>query len=154
MRRTGFFILMMVLLSISAQAQPGDRRMERVHAIKVAYLTDKLQLTSEQSARFWPVYNKYEDERKQLMRSYRKDHMGSENGSEDPMRSIDNDIAAQEKMLDLRKKYKDEFLKVISAQQLATLIESEKEFKRLLLQQMKERRGRGMDNRRGGGFRR
>jgi phosphoribosylamine-glycine ligase len=54
-------------------------------------------------------------------------------------------------MLDLRKKYKDEFLKVISPQQLATLIESEKEFKRLLLQQMKDRRAGGMNNRRGGG---
>jgi hypothetical protein len=151
MRRTGFLILMMVLLGIWAQAQPGGRRMERIHAIKVAYLTDKLQLTSEQSARFWPVYNQYEEEKMGLMRSMRKNNSVNDNTSEDPMRSIDDDIAIQEKMLDLRKKYKDEFLKVISPQQLVTLIESEKEFKRLLLQQMKERRG-GMDNRRGGGF--
>jgi hypothetical protein len=149
MRRKGFLILMMVL-SIATQAQPG-RRMERIHAIKVAYLTDKLQLTSEQSARFWPVYNRFEDDRRELMFKYRKEKCLTDVSDHDAMRSIDEDIAAQEKMLDLRKKYKDEFLKVISPQQLATLIESEKEFKRLLLQQMKDRRAGGMNNRRGGG---
>ena len=149
MRRKGFLILMMVL-SIATQAQPG-RRMERIHAIKVAYLTDKLQLTSEQSARFWPVYNRFEDDRRELMFKYRKEKGLTDISDHDAMRSIDEDIAAQEKMLDLRKKYKDEFLKVISPQQLATLIESEKEFKRLLLQQMKDRRAGGMNNRRGGG---
>jgi hypothetical protein len=143
---------MMVLLNVSVQAQQGGRRMERIHAIKVAYLTDKLHLTSEQSARFWPVYNMYEQEKMNLMRSYRDNNRMSENNTEDPMRSIEDDIVIQEKMLDLRKKYKDEFLKVISAQQLATLIESEKEFKRLLLQQIKEHKGGGMNNRRGGGF--
>jgi len=152
MRRTGFLILMMVLLSISVQAQPGGRGRERIHAIKVAYLTDKLQLTSEQSARFWPIYNTYEQDKMNLMRSYRDNNKMNENTTEDPMRSIEDDIVMQEKMLDLRKKYKDEFLKVISPQQLATLIESEKEFKRLLLQQIKERRGGGVNNRRGGGF--
>jgi hypothetical protein len=149
MRRKGFLILMMVL-SIATHAQPG-RRMERIHAIKVAYLTDKLQLTSEQSARFWPVYNRFEDDRRELMFKYRKEKGLTDISDHDAMRSIDEDIAAQEKMLDLRKKYKDEFLKVISPQQLATLIESEKEFKRLLLQQMKDRRAGGMNNRRGGG---
>ena len=49
-------------MAFSAQAQPG-KRMERIHAIKVAYLTDKLQLTSEQSEKFWPIYNRYEEER-------------------------------------------------------------------------------------------
>jgi hypothetical protein len=119
--------------------------MERIRAIKVAYITDKLQLTSEQSARFWPVYNRFEEDRMDIVRAYKKDKkFGESTADEDPMRSVDNDIAMQEKMLDLRKKYKDEFLKVISAQQLATLIESEREFKKLLLQQMKERRG-GVD---------
>ena len=66
---------------------------------------------------------------------------------EEAMRSIDDDIEMQEKMLELRKKYKEEFLKVISPKQLATLVESEREFKKLLLQQLKERR----ENRGGGG---
>lgn len=146
MSRIGYILLFIVLVCNTAYAQPDGRRMERIRAIKVAYITDKLQLTSEQSARFWPVYNRFEEDRMDIVRAYKKDKkLGESTTEEDPMRSVDNDIAMQERMLDLRKKYKDEFLKVISAQQLATLIESEREFKKLLLQQMKERRG-GADN--------
>lgn len=145
MRRVGYIILIL-LMAFSAQAQPG-KRMERIHAIKVAYLTDKLQLTSEQSEKFWPIYNRYEEERFAIGRKYRRDAMGHGKTPEEAMRSIDDDIEMQEKMLELRKKYKEEFLKVISPKQLATLVESEREFKKLLLQQLKERR----ENRGGGG---
>lgn len=150
MRRIGYTVLFIVFASVVVVAQPDGRRMQRVHAIKVAYLTDKLQLTSEQSARFWPIYNRFEEDRMNLIRMYKKNKGFNERGAdEDPMRSLDNDIEMQEKMLDLRKKYKDEFLKIISAQQLVTLIESEREFKKLLLQQIKERRGTIENNRRG-----
>lgn len=145
MRRVGYIILVL-LMAFSAQAQPG-KRMERIHAIKVAYLTDKLQLTSEQSEKFWPIYNRYEEERFAIGRKYRKEAIGEGKTPEEAMRSIDDDIEMQEKMLELRKKYKEEFLKVISPKQLATLVESEREFKKLLLQQLKERR----ENRGGGG---
>lgn len=145
MRRVGYIILIL-LMAFSAQAQSG-KRMERIHAIKVAYLTDKLQLTSEQSEKFWPIYNRYEEERFAIGRKYRREAMGQGKTPEEAMRSIDDDIEMQEKMLELRKKYKEEFLKVISPKQLATLVESEREFKKLLLQQLKEKR----ENRGGGG---
>lgn len=149
MRRIAYIIFLIVFAVSAVHAQQG-RRMERVHAIKVAYLTDKLQLTSEQSARFWPVYNRFEEEKMALVRTYRKDKSPAENTSEDPLRSVEDDIELQQRMLDLRKEYKDEFLKVISPQQLATLAEAEREFKRLLLQQIKERRNGNMNNRKGG----
>ncbi len=147
MRRVGYIILIL-LMAFSVQAQPG-KRMERIHAIKVAYLTDKLQLTSEESEKFWPIYNRFEEERFAIARKYKKDAAAQGQSPEDAMRSIDDDIEMQEKMLELRKKYKEEFLKVISPKQLATLVESEREFKKLLLQQLKERR----ENRGGGGGR-
>ena len=65
------------------------------------------------------------------------------------MRSIDDDIEMQEKMLELRKKYKEEFLKVISPKQMAALVDAEREFKKMLLQQLRERR----ENRGGGRLR-
>lgn len=146
MRTKIILIASLLLMVVAVQAQPG-RHMERIHAIKVAYLTDKLKLTSEESARFWPVYNRFEDERRELLSKYRKEKRTTGVNDDDAMRSIDDDMEMQQKMLDLRKKYNDEFLKVITPQQLATLIESEKEFKKLILQQIKERRG-SMDKRR------
>jgi hypothetical protein len=43
-------------------AQPGDKqnRAEKVQALKIAFITQKLDFTSEEAQRFWPVYNRYE----------------------------------------------------------------------------------------------
>ncbi len=147
MRKIGYIIIALLTLAVAAKAQPG-KRMERVRAIKVAYITDKLELTTEQSAKFWPIYNRFEDERLDIVRQYRRG-ANTDPATDESMRSVDDDIEMHEKMLALRKKYKDEFLKVITAKQLATLIDAEREFKKMLLQQLKERRENG-----GGGGRR
>lgn len=141
MRKIGYIIIALLTLATAVQAQPG-RRMERVRAIKVAYITDKLELTTEQSAKFWPIYNRFEDERYDIVRQYRRGNVGDP-AIDESLRSVDDDIEMQEKMLALRKKYKDEFLKVITPKQLAALIDAEREFKRMLLQQLKERRENG-----------
>ncbi len=141
MRKIGYIIIALLTLATAVQAQPG-RRMERVRAIKVAYITDKLELTTEQSAKFWPIYNRFEDERFDIVRQYRRGNVGDP-AIDESLRSVDDDIEMQEKMLALRKKYKDEFLKVITPKQLAALIDAEREFKRMLLQQLKERRENG-----------
>ncbi|MBL7681950.1 MAG: hypothetical protein JNK00_01220 [Flavipsychrobacter sp.] len=142
MRRVGYIILMLLMIVTVAHAQPG-KRMERVRAIKVAYITDKLQLSAEQSEKFWPVYNQFEEERFALWRKYRRSEGHAAQTHEESIRSIDEDIEMQEKMLELRKKYKDQFLKVITPNQLAALVDAEREFKKMLLQQLKDRRENG-----------
>ena len=65
-----------------AQAQPGpppDK--SRIEALKVAYLTRRLNLQPEEAERFWPVYHKYADE----MRDFQR------NGSRDPLSEIERD---------------------------------------------------------------
>ena len=42
-------------------AQGGEKMRERIKAQKVAFITDKLNLTPEEATKFWPVYNAYED---------------------------------------------------------------------------------------------
>ncbi|MBS1774328.1 MAG: hypothetical protein JST82_15840 [Bacteroidetes bacterium] len=137
-------ILLLVLTTSVVRAQPGQggRRMERIHAIKVAYITDKIGLSEEQAQRFWPVYNRYEEEKMSIRRQYMQNRRvdNSKMNDEESMRSIDGDIELQEKMLDVRKHYKDEFLKIITPQQLSALIEAEKGFKQMLLRQLKEHR--------------
>lgn len=137
------YIITIILATCSYSfAQPRER-MERIHAIKVGFITDKVHLTSDQAAKFWPVYNRYEDE----MRGLRKrffDKYPKEQGSADEEKSrqfIEDNLEYQEAKLNISKKYKAEFLKVISAQQLAGLYEAERDFKRMLIQQLKERRG-------------
>ena len=125
---------------------------ERIHAAKVAYITDRLNLTSAQAGAFIPVYNDCEDEVQAVRKKYRQRYMETHKDAKDddlrPRRYIDDDLNYQQEVLDIKKKYKDRFLKVLSEKQLTDLYESEREFRKLLQQRLKERRMGMMEDRR------
>jgi len=160
-------IAIISLMTFSVQGQPQGRAFERVHAAKVAYITDRIQLTTKQSERFWPVYNDFEKDRIAIRKKYynadkgtnqdrahgrddRNDHGNYQDGNEgDARQSIEDNLDFQQEELDLKKRYSNEFMKIISAQQLSLLYKAEREFRQLLMQRLKERRGHG--NGHGGG---
>ena len=144
MKRTICIVsILLFTLGLQAQQMPG-RRAERIHAIKVGYLTDRLQLTSSEAAAFWPVYNDYEVELRDARKAFRQKYRNGNAGESDAEAGqfIEDNLDFQEQALGINRKYKDRFLKIISPQQLANLYEAERDFKKLLLQQLRERRGR------------
>jgi hypothetical protein len=108
-----------------AKAQDGDggKRGEKIQALKIAFITQKLGLTAEEAQRFWPVYNQYQNEMKSAFK---------ENRGEDV-------IEGDEKVLNIRKKYRPEFVKILGESRMNTFFSAEKEFRGVLLQQLKNR---------------
>jgi Spy/CpxP family protein refolding chaperone len=124
-------------------AQSGERA-SRVKAIKVGYITDRLELTSTQATTFWPVYNSYETELREARKAFRQKYKDAnvDKNALEAEQYIEDNLDFQAQALELRRKYKERLLKVISPQQLASLYESERDFKKLLIQQLRDRRGR------------
>jgi hypothetical protein len=119
-----------ILLSIpGARAQDGTR----LEALKIAYLTKKLDLSPEEAQRFWPIYNQYAEEIRQARLNALK------NGS--------NEIDMEEKILNIRKKYNNEFTKALSSEKVNMFFKSEKEFG-VFVQKEIERRQLKMQQRR------
>lgn len=56
-------------LSIGAQGRKEGR--EKIRALKIAYITEQLQLTTSEAEKFWPVYNSYDKEQHTLRAFYR-----------------------------------------------------------------------------------
>ncbi|WAC02058.1 hypothetical protein N7U66_20040 [Lacinutrix neustonica] len=50
-----------LLLSINAYSQRIDK--EKVKVLKIAHITEQLDLTAQEAQAFWPVYNANEDAR-------------------------------------------------------------------------------------------
>jgi hypothetical protein len=121
------FALSLGSLSIvNAQNDNRQPKTEKVQALKIAFITQKLELTSDEAQRFWPVYNRYETEIVQVMTDNKL--------SGD---AIDN----EEKVLNVKKRYKSEFIKVIGQAKTNTLFNSEREFRGVLMRQLKARPG-------------
>lgn len=107
---------------VSAQENPNQQG-EKVQALKIAFITQKLQLTSTEAEKFWPVYNQYENEIKSL-------RSNNQNGD-----VLEN----EEKLLNIRKKYKPSFEKIIGPEKVNQLFSAEKEFRNVLIKRLKNR---------------
>lgn len=142
MKKLAAFCAFLLLVNTSyAQTSRG----ERVKALRTAYITDKLHLTSQQAALFWPVFNEYSEEVQRMNHTFSEKYGNTDLITTDDATArayIDDNIAKDEKHLALKRKYKNDFLKVISPQQLAQLFNVDREFNRMLVDQLKQRRDR------------
>ena len=140
MKRLSILLLISVFASSIAMAQPEHRR-ERIKALKVGYITEKIDLSAKQAEAFWPLYNKYESQmhelRKEFYQQYRKDN--PDGNREQAKAYIEADLDYQQRMLDTKKEYKKKFLDVISEQQLADLYQAERGFRQMLVKELRNR---------------
>lgn len=104
----------------------------RLQAYKIAFLTKKLNLSPQEAQKFWPIYNTYESE----IRSLRVENR----------RRQGNEIETEERILNIRKRYNNEFGKALSSEKVNTLFRSEREFGAVVQRELMERKQR-MDNR-------
>ena len=127
------------LHALPSQAQQQDRG-ERIRALKVAYITDKLQLTPEESEKFWPVYNQYETEQKRIRQKYKADLDLSIMKDEDVERSITDRFEMEEQLIKLKRDYFQRMKSFIAVRKIAQLQRSEQELNRELLKRIQEAR--------------
>ena len=129
------------LHALPSQAQQQDRG-ERIRALKVAYITDKLQLTPVESEKFWPVYNQYETEQKRIRQKYKADLDLSIMKDEDVERSITDRFEMEEQLIKLKRDYFQRMKSFIAVRKIAQLQRSEQEFNRELLKRIQEARNK------------
>ena len=56
------------VLTASIAQETREQRFERIHAVKIALITERVNLSPAQAESFWPVYNKYDNEARTLRR--------------------------------------------------------------------------------------
>jgi hypothetical protein len=124
-------------MNTGLMAQDRREHYERIEAIKVAFITKKLDLTTEEAQKFWPVYNNYQKELMDLMRKRREDRQKTDIAPND---KINADLAYESRMLDLKKKYKKLYLKAIPPEKVLLVYQAEREFREHLIKQLNHRR--------------
>ncbi|MCU0451054.1 MAG: hypothetical protein MUC97_14640 [Bernardetiaceae bacterium] len=142
--KPAYLLLICLLLGLGAQAQKKMNKQgkpapdsERVEAVRVAFITERLELSPAQSQTFWPVYNAFAAESKVIKQELRALAKRGLNLSDDELkRELEKRFDLQEKQLALQRRYHREFLKVISPRQVAELYRAEEQFKVMLLRRL------------------
>ena len=147
------FILSTFLLLFTASAVYGRQTrpaQQRIHAAKMAYMADRLQLTPEQSAAFVPVYKNYESDfraiRAPFVKKYKLDEVEEGTGNMTVRQYVEDDLDYQQQVLELKRSYNDRFLKVITSRQLADMYIAEREFKQILVKRLKNMKQKQQNN--------
>ena len=139
--------LLLVLLN-STVAIAQDKRppaKERVEAMKIGFLTERLDLTPEDAKTFWPVYNLYAGELEKLRKGRRENILNArdnfdEMSDADLEKTVDNEIIFRQNELEILKKYHPQFKKILPIRKVAKLYKAEEDFKRKLLDIIQDRR--------------
>lgn len=139
-------ILLLAFLANGLHAQDGKGKdstqtasgAERVQALKVAFITDRLSLTAAEAEKFWPIYNEYQDKRdavrKQMQDDYEKIRTsGDQLSPEELLRISDEIMTLRQQDIDLQKEMHEKLKKVLPAKKLAQLYVAEEDFKRELV---------------------
>lgn len=123
----------------TALAQDGNVRndwQEKMKAQKIAFLTDRMDLTSGEATLFWPVYNRAEKEKresfKEIISSYKALQDAVKEGkSEAEIKGLLFKYSeAKKKNEAVDNSYIDEYLKVLPAAKVAKLYLGEEQFRR------------------------
>jgi len=135
MKKYLLIIALFLGFTVAGMSQDEDKKDGgRIEALKIAYLTRKLNLTTEEAQKFWPVYNKYADELRKVQIESRQNKT--------------SEIEREEKVLNIRKRYNGEFAKALSGEKVNTFFRVEKEFNGYLQKEMMERRQNRIDRNR------
>ena len=139
------FLLSLLIISTVAVSQERKPAKERVEAMKIGFLTDRLNLTPEEAKTFWPVYNMYSDELEKLRKGRRENIVNARDNFDgmsdaDLEKTVDNEINFRQSELEILKKYHPQFKKILPIKKVAKLYKSEEDFKRKLLEMIQDRR--------------
>ena len=142
------FTIILLFVSISTFAQLEKEKgytkkiSEKLKALKVAHITEQLDLTKKEAEVFWPIYNAHEEE-KDALRKFsveRRKEKKAENLSENEAKKLLFDMIENEKKRnDLENKYINDLLKFLPAKKIITLYRAEHSFKRKMIEEYRGR---------------
>ena len=128
-----YLIMAFASLACIAKAQeedrPSEKKQQDIEALKIAFISKELDLTPDEARTFWPLYNQYSKELRTTIK---------ENGDV---------LDREEKVLNLRKRYKDQFSKVLGQQRMNRIFNAEGRFRQLLIRSMRNQNLRNKANR-------
>lgn len=116
-------------LTLPARSQaPKNAWDGQLEAMKTTFITTRLRLTPQEAEKFWPIYNEYDAEKKRAVFVFRH--------SPNP-----NELQFEHTMLSIREKYAVEFLKAIPPVKINDFWIAEKDFNKMVQQEMIRRHG-------------
>jgi len=132
------FIAVFMLSIFITKAQEQTKK-EKMEALKIAYIAEKLDLSEAESQKFWPIFNDYQKDKKAIHGNKKgKEKPNLDEMSDQEIENLINEkVKQQQSTLDLRIEYITKFKTVLPIIKVAKLLEAQKGFRKEILKRMK-----------------
>ena len=120
-------LVLFTLITISAFGQdqpngPKNKGDQNIKALYIAYMSEQLNLNENEAQHFWPVHKEYNKELKAIHK--------------ETLPELDE----EEALLNVKKKYRDRFFKILGNERTELFYKKDREFKDKLVKKLREKR--------------
>ncbi len=108
--------------AVSEDVQVNQKKEEKIKALYIAYISQQLSLTPTEAEKFWPAHTQYEAD----LRAINKGEI--------------NELDRQQAVLNVKKKYQNNFNKIIGNERSNNFYRQDAEFRKKLVDRLKQMR--------------
>jgi hypothetical protein len=133
--KSGIKIVILILMIFQSFQSFAQKDRDKIEALRVSFISKKLELTNVESEKFWPVYNEYNDKikaiRKNVRQSFRKQSETMTESEAEELYQLD--LKSKQAELEIHKQYGERIKTIIGVKRVVKLRIAEEEFKREMI---------------------
>lgn len=131
-------LLCMVTILLAAQ-QPATKR-DKIEALRISFINEKVNFTAQEAQVFWPLYKEYNEKlesAKKSFRQYIKSIDFTTITDKDAEAYLAAELVQKQKEYEMYKEYFEKFKKILPIKKVALLRRAEEEFRKELIKSIK-----------------
>lgn len=145
-------VLTFIIATTTIAQEDKESKREKIKALKVAFITERLELTPDEAQTFWPVYNVYDgrvndiyDTERKVMRELRTDFDTMDEAA--ATKTLQTIQSLEKQKLDARAELLSGLKDKITSKKTLVLFKAENDFRRDLIRKLRGDKGRNRGNR-------
>ena len=135
-------LILLITITVNSFAQDSNRQ-DRIKALKIAFITERLELTETEAQKFWPIYNAFDAENQKLRKEnaikFRKTDFESMS-EQDAKTHLKEMMETDSMRYQLRQEFVSDLLNILPAKKIIILKATEDAFNKRMMEQFKKRR--------------
>lgn len=136
-------LLIVALSSIFTNMNAQEDRKEQIERLRVAFISEELDLSTEEAQVFWPVFNIFQDQKRQLEKDIRKSIRQLEAEallSEQDVLSLNKKVSENRRsIIRIEEQLIIDLMTILGPERTLKLMSIESEFKKRILKNRLER---------------
>lgn len=133
-------LALLVFLGVLNIINAQDFENEKIQEMRVKFYNEQLQFTDAEKQSFWPLFEQFKKDEKNLKNQFKPDQrfelMSDAQAEEFILKSLDH----EENLIELKRQYVKKMMQVIPVRKVAMVHRTERQFKRMILEDVKKKR--------------